>query len=79
MAEFLQLLKTAQQTLWQMQMVLLRFLLEQKLLDRMMLLQLVKILMIETTITAAVNKVKIRDMMDLLILAKKEQRKMTTT
>ena len=79
MAEFLQLLKTEEQALWQMQMVLLRFLLEQKLLDRMMLLQLVKILKIETTITAAVNKVKIRDMMDLLILAKKEQRKMTTT
>ena len=79
MAEFLQLLKTDQQTLWQMQMVLLRFLLEQKLLDRMMLLQLVKTKMIETTTMAAVNKVKIRDMMDLLILVKKEQRKMTTT
>ena len=79
MAEFLQLLKTDQQTLWQMQMVLLRFLLEQKLLDRMMLLQLVKTKMIETTTMAAVNKVETKDMMDLLILAKKEQRKMTTT
>ena len=46
-----------------MQMVLLRFLLEQRLLDRMMLLQLVKILKIETTTMAAVNKAETKDMM----------------
>ena len=52
---------------------------EQKLLDLKMLKQLVKIQIAETTTTVAVNKVEIKDMTDLLILTKKEQRKMTTT
>ena len=45
----------------------------------MMLLQLVKILMIETITTVAVNKAAILAMMELQILINKEQRKMMTT
>ena len=57
----------------------LRYQSEEKLLDRTMLQQSVKIKKIETTIMAVVNKVKTQDMMGLLIRIKKEQRKMTTT